>query len=139
VLENLRPQLNAASRIAGGREVWITETNVSRVEVGAHRQARYVREAYRQGRRRGFEALIFQRLWSPFSAGDGLGAWDAGLSALRPDARPRRLYEQIGRLHRGFRGLVAPPSGSGLVVGPPPPIPVLGGFQIPPCPDSTGL
>ena len=136
ILENLRSQLAAADRIAGQRPVWITETNVSREEVGARRQARYVREAYRLARRRGFSGLIFQRLWSPFRAADGIGAWDAGLSALRPDAGPRRLYDQIGRLHPGFRGLVAPPSGSGLVVGEVPPPPILGGLTIPPCPES---
>ena len=96
-----------------------------------------MREVYGLARRRGVSALIFQRLWSPFLPGAGLGAWDAGLSALTPDARPRRLYEAIGRLHPGFRGLVAPPVGigaggrSGPAVTDPP------GFAIAPCPESA--
>ena len=88
IIDNLRQQLAAAARIAGRRAIWITETNVSRHEVTARVQARYVREIYRQARRRGISGLIFQRLWSPFRAGDGLGAWDAGLSALSADASP---------------------------------------------------
>ena len=137
IIDNVRLQLAAVRRIAGRRPVWITETNVSRHEVSARVQSRYVREVYGLARRREVSALIFQRLWSPFLPGAGLGAWDAGLSALTPDARPRRLYEAIGRLHPGFRGLVAPPSGSGLVVGPVPLVTVPPGAAIAPCPESA--
>ncbi len=136
VMDNLRSQLGAARRIAGRRPIWITETNVSRSEVPTRVQVHYVHELYAEARRRGLAGVIFQRLWSPFHAGDGLGAWDAGNSALTADAQPRRLYAEIGSLHRGFRGLVAPASGSGLVVGQVPPVPLPGGFAIPPCPRS---
>lgn len=65
-------------------------------------------------------------------------AWahGTGMSALTPNGSPRRLYAEIGRLHRGFRAPVALPSGSGLVVGQLPPVPIPGGFSITPCPES---
>jgi hypothetical protein len=97
ILENLRSQLAAADRIAGRRPVWITETNVSREQVGARRQARYVREAYRLGRRRGFSGLIFQRLWSRF------GPLTASARGMRGSRRCARTPA------RGGSGLTIPP------------------------------
>jgi Glycosyl hydrolases family 39 len=123
IYRNFRREANAMRRIAGRRELWITETNVSRAEVGARAQRRFVRTAYRYARRNDIAGLIFHRLWSPFSKADGAGAaWDAGLSALARNGAPRLLYRRIGTLHRGFSPLVfrAGEPGGGIVVTSPP-------------------
>ena len=104
LMANLGASLAHLGRIAArdGRQVWITETNVSRRDVSARRQARYVRHAYRLAKRSGVAGMIIYRLWSTWSANDGTYTWDAGLSALAPDGAPTRLYNQVGRLHTGF-------------------------------------
>lgn len=105
LFENLRHDLTTVKRIADGRRVWITETNVSRLDVSGVRQTRYINRAYDILSRRDYIAgILFHRLWSPYSP-DGVGAWDRGLSALTRSGTPRRMYETIGRLHRGFRPL----------------------------------
>jgi Cellulase (glycosyl hydrolase family 5) len=98
LLPNFRDDLGRLRRIAGHREVWITETGVSRYVIGERRQLRFTRRAYRYARKR-VEAIIFHRLWSPYRESAQLLGWDAGLAALRDDASPRPLYRQISRLH----------------------------------------
>ena len=88
--------------------MWITETNVSRRDLSARRQARYIRHAYRLAKRSGVAGMIVYRLWSAWSPDDGTYSWDAGLSALTPDGAPTRLYNQVGRLHEGFRPMPVP-------------------------------
>lgn len=121
--QNLKHDLRTIRRIAAGREVWITETNVSRLVVPADRQARYVRAVYELARRHRFKAVIFHRLWSPYDR--ETNAWDAGLSALGCSGSPLSLYRQIGRLHPGFRPFRAAasvaPDRDDVVAGTPPP------------------
>ena len=134
----LRRDLSMLHRIGPRREIWITETNVSRYHVTVREQSRYVRDAYRVAGRLGVAGMIVHRLWSPFKPGGGVFAWDAGLSALAPDAAPTPLYNQIGRLHPGFRPLKVRPElpGGGIVTGAPPPPPWVPPAATPPCPES---
>lgn len=110
LMANLHADLARVARIAsrGRRQVWITETNVSRRDLSARRQARYIRHAYRLAKRSGVAGMIVYRLWSAWSPDDGTYSWDAGLSALTPDGAPTRLYNQVGRLHEGFRPMPVP-------------------------------
>jgi hypothetical protein len=132
LMANLGADLARFKRIAGRRQVWITETNVSRYDVSPRRQTRYIRHAYRLAKNRGIAGMIVYRLWSAWSPDDGIFAWDAGLSALASNGDPRPLYNQVGRLHRGFRPLAGE-----VVTGPPPPSPVVAPVSsLNPCPDS---
>lgn len=138
LLKSLQGQLSLVRRIAGRRELWITETNVSRSQFSARKQNRYIRGAYELARAKGVKGMIIHRLWSAFSAETGLFAWDAGLSALEPDGVPTSLYNQIGRLHKGFKPLEVRPGvpGEGIVVGSPPPPILTPAAWIKPCPES---
>ncbi len=88
LLDNLRHDLVTVKRTADCRPVWITETNLSRFEVGGVRQARYIRRAYRiLGRRACVRGVLFHRLWSPY-APEGVGSWTTG--SQRSPAAARR-------------------------------------------------
>lgn len=139
LIESLRGDLASVQRIARGRQIWITETNVSRYDVSPRRQTRYIRAAYAIARQKRVAGMIVYRLWSAWTPGDGIFGWDAGLSALEHSGAPTSLYNQVGRLHPGFRRLqvrAGSSDGGGIVTGTPP-VPVLtppGSIQ--PCPDS---
>ena len=139
LIENLHRGLATVKRIAGRRQLWITETNVSRYDVTATRQNRYIRHAYRIAKQQGAAGMIVYRLWSAWSPDDGIFGWDAGLSALERGGIPTPLYNQVGRLHAGFRPLEvrADVPGAGVITGTPPPPPALVPVSsIQPCPDS---
>lgn len=136
LVDNLRAELGAVRRIARKRPVWITETNVSRIDVSLGRQKAYVRQVYELAKRKKVAGLIFHRLWSPFQEGEfkaagGLFSWDAGMSALAPNGHPGALYNAIGRLHRGFKPFVPEIAVDGTttsVVVEPPPQPELSSY-----------
>ncbi len=107
--ENFRRDLKTVRRIAHKRSVWITEANVSTsgtYPVSAKRQASMIRYMYALAKQTGAKALIFHRLWSPYSPNphdSGVFSWDGGQSALHIDGTPRRMYGVIGKLHSGYR------------------------------------
>ena len=106
LFDNLRHDLTTVKRIADGRRVWITETNVSRMDVGGGAPGPLHRARLPDARparfRRGHPlspALVSVRA----DRGRQLGS--TGLSALTRSGTPRRMYDDIGRLHPGFRPL----------------------------------
>lgn len=103
--------------IAGERELWITETGVSRSKVSPREQRRFVRRAHRHLEARA-EAIVFHRFWSPYERDSG-HRWDAGLSALRRDGTPNRLFRAIATLG-GDRPPPPPPPDSETPDPPPP-------------------
>ena len=136
IIRNFRRDANAIRRLAGRRDYWITETNVSRAQVGAERQSRFVRVAYAYAQRKRLSGLIFHRLWSPFSKHAGIFSWDAGLSALARNGAPTRLYRRVGTLHPGFHPPAFRPNqpGGDIIVGTPQPPTVSGPPKSPtPC------
>ena len=116
LMVEFRRTIKRLQGIAGRRQLWITETGVSRSLVSGTAQRRFVRQAYRYARGRA-RAIIFHRLWSPHAATSTQG-WDAGLSALRADGSPTRLYRTIAAL--------APNSGPGKRRGGSGPLPAPG-------------